>query len=203
MCLQPWSLASAVTLLESCPDTASLETRARLPPPEGSPCPALLQCTPPSPQSIKCFFLPPCFPWPLVLVGHVQAWASSWVPHSPPPRHWGQPSFLRSGDTWAWPQRSSAGGRSPPTWPVCPHTQAGDRVGGASGSRPRVPFPGPAAQGPGRGLGPTALRDGRSSPHVCTWEAAWVVAHCGPVAALNHFVSQKFRQASKHMPHGA
>lgn len=84
------------------------------PPPEGRvPCPALLlQCTlPPSPKVLNVSFLPLCFPWPLVVVGHAQAGALNWVV-PPPPNHWGQLSFLRSGDTWVGPQWSSAGGRS-------------------------------------------------------------------------------------------
>lgn len=80
----PWP-ALAVARLESCPDTASLETHPCPPAsPEGRvPRPAAAAHLPPFPQSIKCFFLPLCFPWPLVLVGHARAWASSWAPHSP------------------------------------------------------------------------------------------------------------------------
>lgn len=142
MCLQPWSLASAGrrpqvlprhSLSGDPPVPACLARKAACP---ARPC--CLQCTfPLSPKALNVSFLPLCFPWPLVVVGHAQAGALNWVPPTPRSR-WGQLSFLRSGDTWVWPQWSGAGGRSPPTRPGCPHT---GRLGGRGLRQPTWGLP--------------------------------------------------------------
>lgn len=112
-------------------------------------------------------FWSPCFPWPLVLVGHAQAWALSSVPH----HHWGQSSSMGSGDT------CSAGGAC---WPcLCAYAHRhwpGER---ALGTDPGSSSPGTAAQGPGLTLGPTALYEGWSSLHP---KAAWMGANPKSVA---------------------